>query len=181
MKRAIIVPADLAGAALIELKQWLAITVVTHDAALVSVLRASIDMCEAYTGIMPLQVTAEETVAATAQWQSLAARPVQAITGVEVLPTEGARFALASDAYDIELDADGTGRIRVIRQGAAGRVVVRYVTGLAPVWEALPDALRSGVIRLAVHSWREREDGPAGIPPAAVAALWHPWRRMRLA
>lgn len=181
MKRAIIVPANLAGAALIELKQWLAITVDTHDAALVSVLRVSIDMCEAYTGIMPLQVTAEETLAATAVWQSLVARPVQAITGVDGLPGEGSRFAFASDAYDIELEADGTGRIRILRQEAAGRVAVRFVAGLAPDWETLPDALRSGIIRLALHSWREREDGPAGVPPAAVAALWHPWRRMRLA
>jgi uncharacterized phiE125 gp8 family phage protein len=72
--------------------------------------------------------------------------------------------------------------VRIARQGAAGRVAVRFVAGLAPDWAGLPDALRHGVVRLAAEAYRQRDDpGPAPQPPSAVAALWRPWRRMRVA
>ena len=46
---------------------------------------------------------------------------------------------------------------------------------------SLPDGLRHGIIRLAAHAWHQREsDGPTPNPPAAVAALWRPWRQLRL-
>ena len=49
---------------------------------------------------------------------------------------------------------------------------------VAPGWDALPEALRQGIFRLAAHQHRERENsGAAPQPPAAVAALWQPWRQ----
>jgi uncharacterized phiE125 gp8 family phage protein len=70
----------------------------------------------------------------------------------------------------------------VLRPGIAGRVAVRFTAGLAPDWAALPEALRHGVLRLAAHQYRQREgDQQSALPPAAVAALWRPWRRLRLA
>ena len=47
----------------------------------------------------------------------------------------------------------------------------------------LPDAIRHGVIRLCAHQHRGRDDErkAAAVPPSVVAALWRPWRRMRLA
>jgi hypothetical protein len=46
----------------------------------------------------------------------------------------------------------------------------------------LPEGIRQGALRLAAHQYRERDvDAPQPVPPAAVAALWRPWRRMRLA
>ena len=72
--------------------------------------------------------------------------------------------------------------MRVSNPGAAGRIAVRFVAGLAPGWNGLPESLRHGVIRLAAHQHRMRESSTADpIPPAAVTALWRPWRRMRLA
>ena len=69
----------------------------------------------------------------------------------------------------------------VTAPGSAARLAVRFTAGLAPSWETLPEALRHGILRLAAHQHRERETSGAGpIPPAAVAALWRPWRRMRL-
>ncbi len=104
------------------------------------------------------------------------------ITGIEGIPAEGARFALPVANYAIELDADGGGRVLVSNPGAAGRVAVRFTAGLAADWTSLPEALRHGVLRLAAFQYRSREDdGAASMPPAAVAALWRPWRRLRLA
>ena len=181
MQRAIVVPPAPAPEALAELKQWLALTGPREDAALERLIGAALELCEGFTGQMPLEATCEEVLAATDGWQWLTTRPIQAVVAIEGVPAEGARFALASDAYMLELDPDGGGRIRVTRPGAAGRVAVRFVAGLAPTWADLPESLRHGVIRLAAHQHRSRETGVADpVPPAAVAALWRPWRIVRL-
>ena len=181
MKRAIVVPAVLAGAALDELKDWLAITTSKDDAALTALLLAALEMCEAFTGQMPLEATCEEILPADTCWRGLQTRPIQAVTGIEGIPAEGARFALAADVYAIDLDADGGAHVRIINQGAAGRIAVRFVAGLASDWVGLPDGLRHGIIRLAADGYRRRDgDGTGSQPPTAVAALWRPWRRMRL-
>ena len=183
MKRTVVTPAALTPAALSELKDWLGITVSNDDAQLTALLRASVETCEHFTGTMPLQQDCEETLPASAEWQALAARPVQAITGIDGLPADGPRFALPVANYAVDLSADGTGTVQVSNPGSAGRIVVRFNAGLAASWTALPDGLRHGVLRLAAFQYRSREDSapPGPLPPAAVAALWRPWRRLRLA
>lgn len=47
-------------------------------------------------------------------------------------------------------------------------------------WSALPPALNEGIIRFAAHLYRDREAVSPTEPPAAVAALWRPWRELRL-
>lgn len=182
MKRAIIVPAALAGAALDELKQWLGVTTPSEDAALRALLRASLETCEAFTGQMPLAAECEEVLCANAQWQALTTHPVQAVTNAERLATDGSRIALTPDEYAIELETGGRALIRLTRSHPEMRVAVRFTAGMATDWEGLPDGLRHGVLRLAAHHYRQRESDTAkATPPAAVAALWQPWRRMRVA
>lgn len=182
MQRLIVTPPVLPPAALAELKDWLGITTAIDDAPLAALLRAALDLCEDFTGRMPLQATCEEVLCVSGGWQRLATSPVQAITQVQGIPAEGPRFALASDAYEVDLDAEGGGLVRVLSQGTAGRIAVGFVAGLAPDWTSLPETLRHGIVRLAAHQHRAREQGEAApLPPAAVAALWRPWRRVRLA
>jgi uncharacterized phiE125 gp8 family phage protein len=182
MRRAIVAPAILAGAALDELKAWLAITTASEDTLLTGLLRGAHELCEAFTGTMPLEALCEEVLPVCGVWQGLQARPVAAITGVEGIAPDGTRSALGSSDYLVDLDADGGGRVKVLRAGTAARVAVRFTAGLAADWSGLPDGLRQGVLRLAAAQYRERDtDGPPPVPPAAVAALWRPWRRMRLA
>lgn len=180
MQRTIVAPAELPAAALDELKQWLSVRSSTDDAALTGLLRTALEICEAFTGSVPIACTCEQVLPASGEWQALASRPVQVISGIEAIPAEGPRYALAPDAYEIDLTADGAGLVRIARQGNAGRVAVRFVAGIAPAWEMLPEGLRHGVIRLAAHHWRMRDSGADTAPPAAVAALWRPWRRVRL-
>lgn len=182
MKRAIVSPAAPQTAALAELKDWLGITTAGDDAQLAALLRAALELCEEFTGIMPLQQGCEEVLPARGDWQSLATRPIEAITGIDGIPAEGARFALPVADYAIELDADGGGRVRIENPGSAGRVAVQFTAGLAASWASLPEALRHGMLRLAAHQYRAREDGAqaASLPPASVAAQWRPWRRLRL-
>lgn len=63
---------------------------------------------------------------------------------------------------------------------SAWQMCLRF-TGLpASEWADLDEALRHGIIRYAAHHYRERDSGGAVQPPAAVAALWYPWRMVRL-
>ena len=98
MTRAIIVPPMPSPEALGELKQWLALTGSREDAALERLIGAALELCEGFTGQLPLQATCEEVLGTASGWQPLATRPVQAIVAVEGIPAEGARFALAADA-----------------------------------------------------------------------------------
>ncbi|WP_260926485.1 hypothetical protein [Novosphingobium sp. 9] len=183
MNRVILSPATLPGTALAELKQWLGITTAHDDAVLGDLLDASLDVCEGFTGTMPLEAGCEERLPAwSGRWQRLATRPVQAITAIEAIAADGTRTALSSAAWEADLDTDGTGCVRLLASANATQLAVRFTAGLTASWDMLPDGLRHGLIRLAAHQHRERENGGAApLPPASVAALWRPWRRMRLA
>ena len=63
---------------------------------------------------------------------------------------------------------------------SAWQICLRF-TGLdAAEWSELDEALRHGIVRFAAHQYRERDAGGAEALPAAVAALWRPWRLVRL-
>ena len=181
MQRTIVQPADLSGAALLELKQWLGISNSGEDIQLTALLRASLDMCEAFTGQMPLESTCEETLERSRTWAMLQSLPIRAMTSVDRLERDGARAPIASDEYEMDIDAAGVGSIRITGAPDVPRIVVRFVSGIAADWNALPGGLRHGIIRLAAHLHRERDAEEAPGPPASIAALWRPWRRMRLA
>jgi len=182
MKRAIVTPAAIPPSALAELKQWLGITTAHDDAPLAALLRMALETCEAFTGETPLECGCEEVLPVLAGWQDLTTRPVQAITSVQAIPAAGPRVTLAASAYAVDLCADGTGRVAILAPADGDRVAVRFTAGLAAAWDQLPEMLRQGIVRLAAHQHREREaSGASPIPPASVAALWRPWRRVRLA
>ncbi len=182
MKRVILAPAVLPAAALSELKEWLAITTSRDDASLSTLLRAALETCEGFTRTMPVEALCEELIPAKRGWHSFATLPVQGIISAEVVEQDGTRSTLDPGDYLFDILADGCGRVSLLRTIEDARLAVHFTAGLAPDWAALPDGLRHGVIRLAAHNYRERnEGGSARTPPSAVAALWQPWRRMALA
>ncbi len=73
MMRAIVAPPALSSAALTELKAWLGISRSADDAELVALLRTALEICEGFTGAMPLQSGCEEMLAASGEWQMLSA------------------------------------------------------------------------------------------------------------
>ncbi|MES2493483.1 MAG: phage head-tail connector protein [Pseudomonadota bacterium] len=181
MKRAIVSAATLAPAALAELKDWLGITTAAEDSSLNGLIRAALETCEAFTGTLPLVADCEELLPARSDWQRLQTSPVFAITEISSISDTNGRLALPSDAYALDFAVDGAGRVRVFNPGLVSRIAVRFTAGLAPDWSSLPDGLRHGVIRLAAHHYRQRENGDKSmLPPAAVAAAWRPWRQIRL-
>ena len=182
MKRAIIAPPTLAPTALAELKAWLGISTSRDDAELTALIRTALELCEGFIGVMPLASGCEEVLQTCGAWQMLATRPVQAITGVAAIAADGTRTTLAATDYDIDIDVDGGGLVRLMRPLSQTRMAVRFTAGLAESWDTLPDAIQQGLVRWAAYQHRARDDDKAlAGPPAAVAALWRPWRRMRLA
>ena len=93
----------------------------------------------------------------------------------------GVVATLPIEAYAIDIDAGGDGWVRLTAPVAVSRLLVGYHAGLSPDWSSLPEALRQGIVRLVAHGYAHRDAADDAGPPAAVAALWRPWRRMRLA
>ena len=103
--------------------------------------------------------------------------PVRAIEGVERIAADGSAVTLPSGEYEIDIDSRGDGWVKVAGEG---RVRVSGRAGMAGEPNGVPEPLRQGIVRLAAHLFANR-DGEGGEPPAAVTALWRPYRRMRLA
>src|SRR3546814_2145352 len=84
---------------------------------------------------------------------------------------------VSADNHAIDIDANGDGWVRM-SSGPTTTIRVRYQAGMAADWNGVPEPLRQGIVRLVAHMHLHRDGDQS--PPAAVAALWRPWRRMRL-
>ena len=171
------VPGEAARA---ELKAYLRVAGGDEDALLDRLLAVAAGQGEAFTGRLWLTRAASETLALQPGWVRLGATPVRAIGTVEVLDLAGTATALAAAAYALDIDAAGDGWLRATAAPAPARVRVGYQAGLAATWDGVPDPLRHGALRLAAHLYTHRDAADEGAPPAAVAALWRAWRRMRV-
>jgi uncharacterized phiE125 gp8 family phage protein len=170
------------GGALVPLEQVKALLRICgseEDALLVGMVRTAEALCEAFIGRALIAREVEEALPARREWTRLALAPVRAILEVAALFEEGAASPLPVDAYAIDIDASGDGWVRVVE--ASGRVRVRYTAGQAADWNGIAEPLREGIARMAAHLYAHREGGEAAAVPAAVTALWRPWRRMRIA
>jgi uncharacterized phiE125 gp8 family phage protein len=165
-----------AAVALGEVKAFLRLATSDEDALIAGFVRSATVACETFTGLTLVMREVRETVVPGA-WRRLGAPPVQAIEAVSSLSADGAEVTMAADSYRIDIDAAGDGWVRV--PSAERRARVRYTAGLAADWNGLPEPLRQGIVRLAAHLYAARGEVGAA-PPACVAALWRPWRRMRL-
>ena len=165
-------PAPVQPVALDEAKAFLRIDGAAEDALLAGFIRTATALAEAFTGQRLVARAFTETLAADGCWQRLSAAPVMAIAGID-----GEGGPLPGEAYETDIDRAGNGWVRV---AASGRVTVRYRAGLAADWNGVPEPLRQGIVRLVSHLHAHRDAPDAGGPPAAVAALWRPWRRIRL-
>lgn len=164
--------------AVAELRAMLHIEQSRGDAELAGVIASATALCEAFIGC-PLMVRSVAETVRAGSWQRLANQPVHAIVAVGARDPDGAIAPLPIVDYAIDIDADGTGWVRVHPQRAAPNISVTYRAGLAIDWNGVPEPVRHGLLKLASHLRRDAiSDG--AIPPTAVAALWRPYRRMRL-
>ncbi|MFN3864417.1 MAG: hypothetical protein ACK4RT_09080 [Erythrobacter sp.] len=181
MQRTIVQPPVIGEAALAELKHWLAISRPDEDAALARLLETSVTICEAFTGQSPLRQTVEEIVPVSTGWQELVARPVQALVAAAIIAEDGTRKNLAEPAETLQIHIAGSACVRIVQPVAGRAIALQISVGIAPDWDALPQPLAQGIIRLAAHHYRDRDNKGGTVPPASVTALWRPWRQVRIA
>jgi hypothetical protein len=132
---------------------------IDDDALAIAFVEAALGLAEQFTGRVLIVRELVVDMAAAAGWQALPVVPVRTIAGTGVA---------------VDIDAEGVGWVK-----AAGAARVTFTAGLAGGWAALPAPLRQGVAMLAAHLFTDRA-GSAPVP-AAVSALWRPFRSVRLA
>lgn len=146
-----------------------------EDALLAGFVRTAMALCEAFTGQWLIVREAEQRLALDGCWQRIEVLPVVAITAVA-----GSAGLVPPGNHESDIDLSGTGWVRLLALDGIERPVVRFRAGLGEDWNGVPEPLRQGIVRLVVHLFSHRDAADAGPPPAAVAAMWRPWRRMRL-
>lgn len=178
MMNGTMVPGDT-PVSLNEARGWLRMEATVDDAVIAGLIRAATNVCEAFIGRWLIVRAAEEEVVLRAGVARLGIRPVVGIDAVTLLTATGGETALDASDYRLSVGEDGTARLAPAAAGIAGRLRVRYRAGLAAESNAIPEAIRQGIVRLVQHL-HEARDGAGAAPPAAVAALWQPWRRVGL-
>ena len=173
-------PPPVAAEAVAAAKTYLRIESTVEDVLIASLIAAAVRHVEGFTNLIVLRRSGIDRLAVSGAWQRLGVTPVQAITGVTGLPADASPFELPITGYALDIDGSGDGWLRVIEPGGAARIDVTVDAGLAGGWMEIPEPLRLAILRLTghLHSNRDRADDLG--PPAAVAALIRPWRRMRL-
>lgn len=171
-------PAATPALALADAKAWMRVELDEEDAVIAALIAAATASCEAFIGqLLIARGVTEILPIQTGNWQRLGFGPVRALTSVEGVPADGAPFAFPVEHYGIDVDATGEGWVRVTQPGAAGRMRVTYMAGLAEQADALPPDVRQGLLRLVAHLYAARDDARDAVPPDAVTRLWQPWRR----
>lgn len=150
-----------------------------EEALLAGLVRSASALCEAFINQVLIVRGFKEELRPSGAWQRLGLSPVRSIDTVEALASDGTPTLLGAGAYAIDIDASGDGWVRVMSVGTTARVRVSATAGLAVGANEVPEPLRHGILRLVGHLFASR-DGDRGEPPAAVTALWRPFRRMRL-
>jgi len=173
-------PAPALPVSLAELKADARIATSEEDALLAGFARAATDLCERFTGTVLIAREVKEIVPAGGAWTRLGAAPVRSIDAVAALAPGGEEVALAVGHYAVDIDAAGEGWVRLLAARGEKRLKVAYTAGLATDPNGVPEALRRGIARLALHFHARRDAADPEAPPAAVTALWRPWRRLRL-
>lgn len=184
MRRIIVEPAALSGAALTDLKNWLAISRSNEDELLMSLLQSSLVMCEAFTNQSPLTQIVEERLPPRSGRHMLRSLPITSLVSAEILVPMANRATLDADKFAMEFGPSGDATFELFESVAGQAIAVRIRAGIAGTWETVPAALKQGIIRLAAFHYRDRDRSGAaasdGEPPASVTALWRPWRSLRL-
>lgn len=163
-----------------EVRSYLHIDDDITDPALGAIFLAAVNHAEGFTRQAILQRPFTQVLSAGSGWQKLAAAPVVEIVSATGIPADGAPFVMPEGSWQYDIDPHGDAAVRIRRAGIAGRVEFRFVAGMVADWAALPEALRLAILRLTGYLYNARDAANDAGPPASVAALLQPWRRMQL-
>jgi uncharacterized phiE125 gp8 family phage protein len=163
-----------------EARSWLRLGATVDDAVVAGLVRAATGICEAFIGQWLIIRVGEEILPLSPGGVvQLGARPVVGVDAVDLLLPGGGEAALGASDYRTAIARDGTARVTVGDPRGAVRVRVAYRAGIADGANGVPEAVRQGIVRMTQHL-HDARDGAGEAPPAAIAVLWQPWRRLTL-
>jgi uncharacterized phiE125 gp8 family phage protein len=165
--------------AMSEAQAYVRIETGEEEAVLAGLIRTASALCESFINQVVIARDFAMDLPVSGAWERLPVTPVRSIGEVDRIDPNGSAAPLASDSYAIDIDSAGDGWVRVSQGDGATRVRVAGRAGLADDENGVPEPIRHGVLRLVAHMFTTR-DGEGGEPPAAVTALWRPYRRMRI-
>ena len=163
-----------------EAQAYVRIETGEEEAVLAGLIRTASALCEAFLNQVVIARDFVVQIPANGLWERLPITPVRSIVEVDAVDTTGMAVPLPASAYSIDIDSSGDGWVQASTEGEISRVRVSGTAGMADDENGVPEPIRQGVLRLVAHLFTSR-DGEGGEPPAAVTALWRPYRRMRLA
>jgi uncharacterized phiE125 gp8 family phage protein len=161
-----------------EAQAYVRIETGEEEAVLAGLVRTASALCEAFLNQVVIARAFGEELVASAAWQRLSVTPVRVISGVDAIDSAGIAAPLPTTGYAVDIDTSGDGWVRILDPTVTGRIRVNGSAGMASEENEVPEPIRQGVLRLIGHLFTSR-DGGGGEPPAAVTALWRPYRRMR--
>lgn len=162
-----------------EAQAYVRIETGEEEAVLAGLIRTASALCEAFLNQVVIARDFAIDMPTTAAWTRLPLTPVRSISEVDQIDASGGSILLSNREYGIDIDASGDGWVRVLATGGTSRIRVSGAAGMADDENGVPEPIRQGVLRLVAHLFTVR-DGEGGEPPAAVTALWRPYRRLRL-
>lgn len=162
-----------------EAQAYVRIETGEEEAVLAGLIRSASALCEAFINQVVITRAFEIELPASASWERLPITPIVSIAEVSDLDSADIAVPLPPGAYALDIDSSGDGWIRITQSGLGSRIRACGIAGMAQDANGVPEPIRQGVLRLVAHLFNTR-DGEGGEPPAAVTALWRPYRRMRL-
>lgn len=166
---------------LAEMGGYLRLDLTDDDFTVASAIRSARELCEAFTGTILIATQFRQHFpVASGQLISLSKTPVRSVAGVQIIAADGGEIPLSPDAYAFEISPFGDATLTVSSTTLGRDYQVDYWAGLTADWNGVPEPLRQGILRLAAHFYAHRDRPDDLGPPAAVAALWRPYRRARL-
>lgn len=163
-----------------EAQAYVRIETGEEEAVLAGLIRSASALCEAFLNQVVIARDFLVDVPASCAWERLPVSPVRSIVEVDAVDSSGVASPLPASSYSIDIDSSGDGWVQVSAASGAMRLSVGGSAGMADDQNGVPEPIRQGVLRLVAHLFTAR-DGEGGEPPAAVTALWRPYRRMRMA
>lgn len=157
-----------------ELQAYTRVETGDEEALLAGLLRTASEICERFLNQALVSRSFEAVVRASDGWTML---PVQPVLTISSIRRSGSTEALAPTSYRADIDFDGRGLVAGLPLDQA--FVVTGTAGMANDANGIPEPIRQGILRLAAFMYANR-DAQAGDMPAAVTALWRPYRKAGL-
>jgi uncharacterized phiE125 gp8 family phage protein len=162
-----------------EAQAYVRIETGEEEAVLAGLIRTASALCEAFINQVVIERDFSLDIPAASSWERLALTPVRSIGLVDSVDADGNATPIPTGAYSVDIDSSGDGWVRIVNPTGSTRVRVSGTAGMAADESDVPEPIRQGILRLVAHLFAAR-DGAGGEAPAAVTALWRPYRRMRL-